>query len=68
VVGSSAQQFTDVVAIAERIEQGVKSGRICAHVEKRDFEGKRKKVDHVEGRYRGRKNPFQNYHTPSPSP
>ena len=35
VMGSSAQQFTDVVAVAERIEQGVKSGRIFAPVEKK---------------------------------
>ena len=61
VMGSSAQQFTDVVAVTERIEQGVKSGRISAPVEKKGFEGKKKEVDHVEGR----KNPFQNYHTPS---
>jgi hypothetical protein len=37
VMGSSAQQFTDVVAVAERIEQGVKSGRISAPVEKKGF-------------------------------
>jgi hypothetical protein len=34
-------------------------------VEKRGFEDKRKEVDHVEDNYRGRNNPFQNYHTPS---
>jgi hypothetical protein len=68
VIGSSAQQFTDAVAVAERIEQGVKSGRIYVSVEKRGFEGKKKEVDYVESGYRGRKNPFQNYHTPSPSP
>jgi hypothetical protein len=60
VMGNSAQQFTDVVAVAERIEQGVKSGRISTLVEKRAFEGKKKEVDHVKGR----KNPFQLYHTP----
>jgi hypothetical protein len=27
-----------------------------------------KEVDHVEGDYKSRKNPFQNYHTPSLSP
>jgi len=67
VMGSSAQQFTDAVAVAERIEQGVKSGksgRISAPMEKKGFEGKNKEVDHVEGR----KNPFQKYHTLSPSP
>jgi hypothetical protein len=64
VMGSSAQQFTDVVVVVEHIEQGVKSGKISALVEKRGFEGKKKEVDHVEGR----KNPFQKYRTPSPSP
>ena len=34
VMGSSAQQFTDDVAVAERIEQGIRSGRILAPVEK----------------------------------
>jgi len=56
------------VAVAERIEQGVKSGRIFTPVEKRGFEGKRKEVDHFEGSYRDRNNPFQKYHAPSPSP
>jgi hypothetical protein len=56
------------VVVAECIEQGVKSGRITALVEKKGFEGKGKEVDHVKGGYRGRKNPFQNYHSPSPSP
>jgi len=68
VMGGSAQQFTDVVEVAERIEQWVKSGRISAPVEKKGFEGKRKEVDHVEGSYRGRKNAFQKYHTPSSLP
>ena len=36
--------------------------------QKRSFEGKRKEVDYVESGYRGKKNPFQNYHTPSSSP
>jgi len=63
VMGSSAQQFTDAVVVCERIEQGVKSGRIYAPIEKRGFE--RKVVDHVGDDYRGRKNTFQNYHTPS---
>ena len=68
VMGNSTQQFTDVVAVAERIKQGVKSGRIFMPVAKRGFEGKRKDVDYVESSYRGRKNPFQKYHTPSSSP
>jgi hypothetical protein len=63
VMGSLAQQFTNVVAVCERIEQGVKSGRISAPTKKNGFEGK--EVNHVGDGYRGRKNPSQNYHTPS---
>jgi hypothetical protein len=63
VMGSLAQQFTNVVVVCERIEQGVKSGRISTPTEKRGFE--RKEVHHVEDGYRGRKNSSQNYHTPS---
>jgi hypothetical protein len=63
VMGSSAQQFTDAVVVCERIEQGVKSGRISAPTEKRGFE--RKEVNHVGDDYRGRKTSSQNYHTPS---
>eukprot|EP00258_Populus_trichocarpa_P039875 XP_024455894.1 uncharacterized protein LOC112327337 [Populus trichocarpa] len=63
VMGTSAQQFTNAVVVCERIEQGVKSGRISAPTEKRGFE--RKEVHHVEDGYRGRKNSSQNYHTPS---
>ena len=63
VIGSSAQQFIDALVVCERIEQGVKSGRISAPTEKRGFE--RKEVNHVEDGYKGRKNSSQNYHTPS---
>jgi hypothetical protein len=63
VMGSSAHQFTDAVVMCESIEQGFKSGRIVVASEKRGFE--RKVVDHVGDDYRGRKNTFQNYHTPS---
>ena len=54
VMGSSAQQFTNVVVVCERIEQDVKSGRISTPTEKRGFE--RKEVNHVGDDYRGRKN------------
>jgi len=65
VMGSSAQQFTNVVAVAKRIEKGVKSDRISIPTEKRGFKEKRREVDHVEDGCRGRKNQFQNYHIPS---
>jgi hypothetical protein len=63
VMGNSAQQFTNVVVVCERIEQGVKSGRISAPIEKRGFE--RKEVNHVGDDYRGRKTSSQSYYTPS---
>jgi len=65
MMGRLAQQFNNVMVVAESIKQGVKSGRISAPVKKKGFEGKIKKVDHIEGGYKGRKNQFQNYHTSS---
>ena len=41
VIGSSTQQFTNVIVVAERKEQRVWSGRISTLVEKKGFEGKR---------------------------
>jgi len=61
VMGSSTQQFPDVMVVCERIKQGVKSGRISAPTEKRGIE--KKEVNHVEDGYRGKKNSSQNYHT-----
>jgi hypothetical protein len=63
VMGSSTQQFTNIVAMIERIKQGVKSCRISAPIKKKGFEGKIREVDHIKNDYRGRKNQFQNYHT-----
>jgi hypothetical protein len=63
VMGSSAQQFTDAMVVCERIEQGVKNGRISVPAEKRGFE--KKEVNHVGDDYKGRKNTFKNYHPPS---
>jgi hypothetical protein len=42
LIGSSAQHFYDVVRIAERIEQGIQSGRIAKPVDKRGFIGEKK--------------------------
>ena len=39
----------DVVAKADHIEQGIKSGRIVVPMEKKGFGGKRKEIDHTEG-------------------
>jgi hypothetical protein len=44
MMGSSAQQFTNAVAVAERIEQGVKSGRIFTPTEKKASKVKRKRL------------------------
>jgi len=54
LMGGSAQQFTDAMVVCERIEQGVKSGRISALTKKRGFE--KKEVNHVGDDYKGRKN------------
>jgi len=63
IMGSLAQQFTNVVVVCEHIEQGVKSSRISAPIENRGFEWK--EVNHIEDGYKGRKNLSQNYHTSS---
>ena len=60
VMGSSAQQFTDAVAVAERIEQGIKNGRISAPVEKKGFVGKKREIDNIETGYRGRNIQYSN--------
>jgi hypothetical protein len=46
------------VAVAERIEQGVKSGRISAPVEKKGFWVKKREIDHVESSYKSKKSQF----------
>ncbi|XP_073264252.1 uncharacterized protein [Populus alba] len=60
LMGSSAQHFYDVVRIAERIEQGIRSGRIAEPIEKRGFIGKKKEneLNNLEGR-------SKNYQTPT---
>jgi len=40
MMGRLAQQFNNVMVVAESIKQGVKSGRISAPVKKKGFEGK----------------------------
>jgi hypothetical protein len=41
LVGSSAQHFTDLVVIAERIEQAIGIGKIADPIENNDFGWKR---------------------------
>jgi hypothetical protein len=57
LVGSSAQSFSDLVIIAEQIEQAIRIGRITDPSEKRGFIGRKKEVDvhNVEGEGKGRK-------------
>jgi hypothetical protein len=43
VMGSLAYQFTNIVTITERIEQGVMSGRISVSLEKEGFRGEKKR-------------------------
>ena len=66
MMGCSAQQFTNVVVVADHIEQGVKSCRISTPVEKKGFERKKKEVVYVKDGYRGKKNQFQKYNTSYP--
>jgi hypothetical protein len=67
VMGSSTHQFTDAIVVPECIKQEVRSGRSFAPIGKKGFERKKKEVDHVQGSYKGKKNQFPNYRTPSPS-
>ena len=68
LMGSSAQHFFDAVRIAERIEQGIRSGRIMEPAEKRGFIGKRKEVEvnNLEDRYKGKEKNYKSYQTPTP--
>lgn len=45
LMGSSSQHFYNVVCIAERIEQGIKSGHIAELVEKKGFARKKRESD-----------------------
>jgi hypothetical protein len=51
LMGSSAQHFYDAVRIAERIEQGIKAGRIIEPLETKGFIGRKMKgpVNNFEG-------------------
>jgi phosphopentomutase len=45
LVGSSAQHFTDLVVIAERIEQAIGLGKIADLIEKNGFTEKGKETE-----------------------
>jgi len=67
VMGNSTKKFIYIVAMTERTEQGIKSGKIFAPTENRGFGRKKQDVDHIKVGYTSNKNKFQNYNTPSPS-
>ena len=56
LMGSSAQHFYDVVRIAERIEQGIKAGRIVEPLQTKGFIGRKMEghVNHFEGGSNGK--------------
>jgi hypothetical protein len=67
LMGSSSQHFYDAVRIAERIEQGIKAGRIAMPVEKKGFIGRKREgdVNNLEGGYKGKRVDFHNPQVPT---
>jgi hypothetical protein len=57
LMGSSSQHFYDAVRIAERIEQGIKAGRIAEPLEKKGFIGRKREgdINSLEGGYKGKR-------------
>jgi hypothetical protein len=45
LIGRSSQHFYDVVVIAERIQQGIRAGRISKPTEKKGFTKRKKDVE-----------------------
>jgi hypothetical protein len=62
LVGSSAQHFSSLVAIAERIEQAICLGRIADSTKEKCFtrEKKETEVYNIEGDYKGERKSYQN--------
>ncbi|XP_073259781.1 uncharacterized protein [Populus alba] len=67
LMGSSSQHFYDDVRVAERIEQGIKAGRISEPLEKKGFVGRKREgdVNNLEGEYKGKKVNYQNPQIPT---
>jgi len=57
LMGSSSQHFYNAARIAERIEQGIKAGRIAELLEKKGFIGRKIEgdVNNLEGEYKGKR-------------
>ena len=68
LMGNSSQHFYDVVRVAERIEQGIKTGRIAEPLEKKGFMGRKRKgdINNLEGGYKGKKINYQDPQMPIP--
>jgi len=71
LIGTMIQHFIDIVIVAERIEQGMRAGRITDLSDKKSFIREKKdiKVNDVERRgYKGKgyQNTY-NYQTPTPT-
>lgn len=60
-MSSSTQQFIDAIVVEECIEQGIKSGRIFAPMDKRGFIGKKREIDHIKAGYKGKNTQLQKY-------
>jgi len=56
MMGSSAKQFINVIAIAKCIEQEIRSGKIFIPTEKKGFKENKKDINHIEGAYKSKKN------------
>jgi hypothetical protein len=63
LMGSSSQHFYEAVRIAERIEQGIKAGRIAEPLETKGFIG-RKMEGHVNNFEGGSKGKIMDSHNP----
>ena len=68
LMGNSSQYFYDAVCIAERIEQGIKAGRIPEPLEKKGYSGRKKEgdVNNLEGGYKCKKVNYPNSQMPTP--
>ena len=65
LVGSFAQRFSDLVDIAERIEQAIRLERIVDSNEEKSFTGKRKETElhKIKSGYKGERKNYQNKDT-----
>jgi len=62
LVGISTQHVSDLVAVAERIEQAIRLGKIVDSTEEKSFTWERKEIEvhNIEGDYKGERKSYQN--------